>query len=237
MLVYGCSLTKDNYIDTWADLLATDLGCQLMNYAERGAGYKYIAQKVISTEDINPTDLVCIMWPAADRLDLYVNRSTPHLVSDLNYCSWLDGKSASFVDYDCNYISDSGWYINGGVPRGYKNVYYKYFYNQTSHINEAWSLIVLIQNYLKNKKIDFVMCNSFPLRHPIQYHDDGVCDFNWKLYDAIDFSLFVDGAPDKGFVQLATEKQFNFFNPHYPDSDAHLWYAETYIKPKIFECK
>ena len=50
LIVYGCSLTKDNYIDTWADLLSINLGLPLINCAERGAGYNYILQKVLSTE-------------------------------------------------------------------------------------------------------------------------------------------------------------------------------------------
>lgn len=232
LVTYGCSLTKDNYIDTWADLLANYLNCPLVNLAERGAGYRYIVQKLIST-DLNQDDLVCIMWPSADRLDLYVNSATPHLLKDLPNASWLDGNSASFVDYNGKYERDFGWFINGAVPRGHKHLYYKYFYNQTSHMNDAWASIVLTQNLLKNKSVHSIMCSSYPLTNLIQYHNDNVIDFNWKLYDAIDLSVFVKDVEHKGFIQLATEHNLEFFNPHYPSSNAHRWFLENYIVPEL----
>ena len=49
LVVYGCGLTKDNYIDTWADQLSSILNCRLVNHAESGAIYTYIMQKVLST--------------------------------------------------------------------------------------------------------------------------------------------------------------------------------------------
>lgn len=233
LVVFGCSLTKDNYIDTWANLLAKHLKLPLINLAERGAGYKYIVQKIMSTVDLSHSDLVCIMWPSADRLDLWVNSSTPHLVNDLDHASWLDGKKPNYIDYDQTLTTDHGWYINGAVPRGYKHIYYKYFYNKTTHVNDAWTAIALIQNFLKVKKISCVMCNSYPLTNLIQYQDDEVDDCNWKLYDAIDLSMFVEDSSHNGFIQLAVDHGFVFFNPHYPNTDAHKWFLERYIMPKL----
>jgi hypothetical protein len=102
-------------------------------------------------------------------------------------------------------------------------------------VNDAWASIVLTQNFLKNKSVHSIMCNSYPLTNLIQYHNDNVIDFNWKLYDAIDLSLFVKDAVHKGFIQLATESNFGFFNPHYPSTDAHKWYVQNYIGPKIID--
>lgn len=233
LVVFGCSLTKDNLIDTWADLLAKDLNIELVNYAERGAGYDYIVQKALSA-DIRRNDIIVIMWPSADRYDLYVNSATPHLQKDVLHASWLDGCSPAFVDYNGNYNQTSGWFINGAVPRGYKHYYYKYFYNQTTHVNKSWSLIVLLQHYLNTLDVRYLMCNSYPVSNPIQYHDDGVDDFNYSLYDKIDFNKFVNDADKIGFIQLVQNKGFTFFNPHYPNTDSHQWYIENYIKPKIF---
>jgi hypothetical protein len=234
LLVFGCSLTKDNYIDTWADIISKDLNLPLYNFAERGAGYDYIVQKIQTTE-IKSDDLVIIMWPSADRYDLYVNDSTPHLQNDIVYASWLDGKSPSFVDYSGNYNSSSGWYINGAVPRGYKHLYYKYFYNQTSHVNKAWSSIALVQHYLDSIDANYLMCNSYPVDNLIQYHNSKVKDFNFQLYTAINFKKFVKDANSSGFIELVSKQHFKFFNPHYPDSDAHRWYVENYIYPKMNE--
>jgi hypothetical protein len=234
LVVFGCSLTKDNYIDTWADFVSKDLNLPLCNFAERGAGYDYIVQK-IQTTTINDTDLVIIMWPSADRFDLYVNAATPHLLNDIEHASWLDGTRPTFVDYQGNYNCNNGWYINGAVPRGYKHLYYKYFYNQASHVNKAWSLIALTQRYLDSINSNYLMCSSYPISNLIQYHNDGIIDFNYPLYDAINFEKFVKDSRTNGFIDLVSNQQFKFFNPHYPDSDGHRWYVENYIYPKINE--
>ena len=232
LVAYGCSLTKDNFIDTWADLLAKQWKVPLMNCAERGAGYSYIVQKILTTQ-LDKDDLVVIMWPSADRYDLYVNSATPHLQHDVGQSSWLDGKTPSFVDYQGQYSQTSGWYVNGAVPRGYKHYYYKYFYNQTMHVNNAWASILLIQNYLDKNKIQYLMCNSYPLQYPIQYHNDGVTDFNLELYNKINLEMFVNNANDSGFIDLVKKQGFEFFNPHYPATDGHSWYVENYINPKL----
>jgi hypothetical protein len=234
LVVFGCSLTKDNFIDTWADLLSNKLGIPLFNHAERGAGYDYIVQKILSVQ-FTKNDLVVIMWPSADRYDVYVNSATPHLQDDVNHASWLDGKMPQFVDYQGNYNQQHGWYINGAVPRGYKHHYYKYFYNQTTHVNKAWSTIVLVQNYLDNIGINYLMCSSYPLKKLIQYHDDGVTDFNHDLYDKINFAKFVRDSDINGFIDLVKQQGFDFFNPQYPTSDGHRWYIENYIQPELPE--
>ena len=232
LVVFGCSLTKDNFIDTWADLLAKKLNVTLYNHAERGAGYDYIVQKLLSIQ-LTPDDLVIIMWPSADRFDLYVNSATPHLQQDVNNASWLDGKFPSLVDYDGNYNQTQGWFINGAVPRGYKHHYYKYFYNQTTHVNKAWANIVLAQHYLNSVGVNYLMCNSYPISNPIQYHNDGVSDFNYSLYDKINFDKFVENADTIGFIELIKQQEFVFFNPHYPSTIGHQWYLEKYIEPKL----
>ena len=87
------------------------------------------------------------------------------------------------------------------------------------------------------KKTEFVTHNALitvlSLQNLIQYHDDGVTDFNHRLYDKIDLTRFVDNADVKGFIGLVKEQRFEFFNPHYPTSSAHQWYINNYILPKI----
>jgi hypothetical protein len=232
LIVYGCSLTKDNYIDTWADVLSNRFNFSLTNYAERGAGYDYLLQRLFTTDSFDDS-LVIIMWPTSDRWDLYVNDSVPHLQDDLEYASWLDGESPSFVDYSGLYNTNHGWLVNGGVPRGYKHLYYKYFYTQTMHVNHAWTTIVAAQKFLDSKQVQYVMCNSYPIRNPTQYHFDTTQDFNWRLYDAIDMGKFVTGAADTGFIQITRDNKLGFINPHYPDRDAHEFYVDNYILPVL----
>jgi hypothetical protein len=232
LVVFGCSLTKDNYIATWPDILSSRLNLPLVNYAERGAGYTYILQKLLSI-NINKSDLVIIMWPSADRFDLYVNEAVPHLIDDVEHTSWLNGKESSFINYSGHYQKNNGWYINGAVPRGFKHYYYKYFYTQTFHVNCAWATIVSAQNYLENIGVNYYMCNSYPLTNLIQYHNDGVEGFNQEIYKKINLNKFTKYSDKAGFICLAKNKKFDFFNQHYPNSDAHEWFADNYIIPII----
>lgn len=233
IVVFGCSLTKDNYIDTWADLLSNKLSIPLVNLAERGAGYTYILHKILSV-DLSSENLHVIMWPSSDRYDLYVNNEVPHLQSDLEYASWLDGKAPSFIDYNGDYTQDgNGWLINGAYPRGYKHLYYKNFYTESFHVNDAWASIISAQSVLKTQNVNYLMCNSYPLTRLTQYNFDSTTDFNWNLYKKIDQSNFVDDAQNTGFIQLVKKNNLGVFNPHYPNSDSHSWYLENYILPKL----
>ena len=173
------------------------------------------------------------MWPSADRFDLYVNQAVPHLIDDVNHASWPDGKEPSFIDYLGNYQKNSGWYINGAVPRGFKHYYYKYFYTQTSHVNHAWATIVSTQSYLNTIGVSYRMCSSYPLTNLIQYHNDGVEGFNQEIYKKINLDKFTKDSDKTGFIRLTKNKKFNFFNQHYPNSDAHGWFVDNYMIPSI----
>lgn len=235
MYVYGCSLTKDNYIDTWADILALKLNLSIENFAERGAGYEYVSTKVITSAVATPDVLHIIMWPTADRFDLWVNSSTPHLQNDVRYASWLDGTKPQFVNEDGIYNNDRGWYINGAAPRGLKHKYYKYFYSHEYHVNHAWKTILLTQKYLNELGSKYIMASAYPLTNLIQYHEDSEKNFNQKIFQQIDLNKFVDCASEQGFIQFSIKNKENFFNPHYPDSNAHKHYVDKYLIPKINE--
>ena len=128
LFTFGCSFTKDNYHDTWADLLAQDLNLELHNHAERGAGADYVSKRIL-TSDIGVDDLVVIMWPSADRYDLWADQTTPHLLQDYVHASWPDGTQPQLVDLHGQARLDQGYILNGSVPRGYKHKYFKYFYS------------------------------------------------------------------------------------------------------------
>ena len=235
LVVYGCSLTKDNYIDTWADYTSQELKLPLVNNAERGAGYEFISDRIIHTINDIKDSLCIIMWPSADRWDLWVNDATPQLQDDIEYASWLNGKNPDFCDLDGNYNKKRGYYINGAVPRGLKHLYYKYFYTQEYHINHALKTIVMVQNLLKNNGIDFVMGATHPLSSLIQYHDDGIGTLNDKIYQHLNLKLFLDNSEKKGFITHSKEQQFAWYNTHYPTSEAHEWFSDNIVLPKIYE--
>jgi len=235
LVVYGCSLTKDNYIDTWADYTSQELKLPLVNNAERGAGYEFISDRIIHTINDIKDSLCIIMWPSADRWDLWVNDATPQLQDDIEYASWLNGKNPDFCDLDGNYNKKRGYYINGAVPRGLKHLYYKYFYTQEYHINHALKTIVMVQNLLKNNGIDFVMGATHPLSSLIQYHDDGISESDENILDQIDLTYFVNDIFDIGFLRFCEIYNYGDHTPHHPVSNAHIAYATMYILPKIYE--
>ena len=207
----------------------------LTNFAERGAGYEYISSKVINTADKDPSTLHIIMWPSADRFDLWVNGATPHLQNDIDGASWLDGNRPKFVDEFGEYNDTRGWYISGAIPRGLKHIYYKYFYSQEYHINHAWKTILFIQKYLDSMQLNYVMASTYPLNNLIQYHNDSEINVDKRIFEQINLNKFVDKAIVQGFIQFSINNNEVFFNPHYPNSAAHEHYVDSYLIPKINE--
>lgn len=230
---FGCSLTKDNYQDVWPDILASKLNVELNNYAERGAGYVFISDAIVKNINKIKNSLCVIMWPSCDRLDLWVNDEVPHLQNDLEYASWLDGKVPAFCDLDGKYNTNSGYYLSGAVPRGKKHLYYKYFYTQRYHIDQAWKTIVLTQQFLNSHNVKYIMCNSYPLSDLTQYHDNGTTVFENEFLKQINLSKFVDNSLNEGFIQYCQHNRLEFFNRHYPKTVAHELYTNKVLLPKI----
>lgn len=230
---FGCSLTRDNYQDVWSDILAEKLNVELNNYAERGAGYVFISDAIVKNIDKIKDSLCVIMWPSCDRLDLWVNDEAPHLQNDINYSSWLDGKSPLFCDLNGKYNTSCGYYLSGAVPRGVKHLYYKYFYTQRYHVDQAWKTIVLTQQFLNAHNVDYVMCSSYPLLNLVQYHDNGNTVFENEFLSQIDLSKFVDNSSDEGFIQYCQRNKLDFFSAHYPKTVAHELYVDEVLFPKI----
>jgi hypothetical protein len=233
LVTFGCSLTKDNYFDTWANYLSAELSLPLLNKAERGAGYDYISDAIVQSVTTIDSPLCVIMWPTADRFDLWVNDAVPHLQDDIGYASWLDGDNPAFCTIDGTYNKTRGYCFNGAVPRGLKHLYYKYFYTQEFHINKAWKTIVLIQNYLKHNSIPYIMSNTYPLTSMIQYNYDSVMQSEQSFLDQIDTTYFVDDALSGGFMEYCKKHEFDMFNLHHPKTEAHKVYTNAKIMVKF----
>jgi len=234
LFTFGCSFTKDNYQKTWADITAENLGVKLINRAERGSGADYLTSRLLNSIDIDPAeDLVLIMWPSCDRYDLWADRTTPHLLNDIETCSWPDGRLPKLVDYHGKYNHESGFILNGSMPRGHKHKYFKYFYSADQSVNNWLSNIVLAQLYLNNKKISYVMSSAFPLRNPIHFHHDQF-SINDNIYSNIDLSKFVADSEVKGFYKFCHDLKLPFLNPNHPASQSHAIWVEQILLPKVF---
>jgi hypothetical protein len=231
IFAFGCSFTKDNHQQTWADLVAAEFNLTLNNCAERGAGSEFIVSRLL-TEHITNQDIVAIMWPSADRYDLWADHTVPHLLEDCKYASWPDGKSPQFVDYYGNYRTDQGFNLNGSVPRGYKHKFYKYFYTPHQTVHNWYINIINAQLYLESCGIKYVMCSAFPLRYPIHYHTG---DFKIlpEIYNKIKLNTFVDHSEHSGFFNFCLENNYPFLNQHHPASESHCKYVNDVLKLKI----
>lgn len=231
VVTFGCSLTRDNYFKTWANYLADYLECPLDNHAERGAGYTYLLQKLQSIQ-LSTDNFYAIMWPACDRWDLWVNDATPQLQAELPLASWLDGKNPSFIHYK-NYSKTEGWYVTGTYPRGMKHEYYKRFYTEVAHVNHAWSTIIAVQNMLERAEVDYVMCNAWPIKEPVQSYFDQNKNFNYKLYHKINFKKFVHGASREGLMAYTKRLALPWHDNAHPSTHAQRTYFEKRILRKV----
>lgn len=234
LITFGCSFTKDNYQSTWANHLADDYNLTLHNFAERGAGADFLIRRLLVTP-INPeSDLVAIMWPSADRFDLWGDLTTPHLIDDYVYASWADGNSPTLVDYYGQYTQTHGFNLNGSIPRGYKNYYYKYFYSAHNVIHNWLINIITAQLYLKSKKIKHIMMSAFPLTNPLHYHQDSY-QLVPEIFQQVDQSVFVEDSSNVGFFNFCKDQNLSFFDPHHPDCQSHRIYVDKLLKFKLNE--
>lgn len=228
LFTFGCSYTLDNYQDTWADILAHDYNFELHNLAERGAGADYVTKRLL-TSDIVSEDLVIIMWPSADRFDLWADKTTPHLLQDYVHASWPDGVQPTLVDLQGQRRLDYGYILNGSVPRGYKHNYFKYFYSPYQSVHDWYVSIITAQLYLKSIGAKYLMTSAFPITCPISYHHDKF-KIEPSIFEKIDLTCFVDIA---GFYTWAKNGNKPFLNSHYPGTQAHKEYVDVYLSPAI----
>jgi hypothetical protein len=232
LYTFGCSYTKDNYQKTWADLVAQDHGLKLHNLAERGAGADFVVKRLL-VSDIDPKNsAVMIMWPSADRFDLWADANTPHLVQDQQHASWPDGIEPKLVDYHGHYNHQQGFVLNGSVPRGYKHYFFKYFYSAHWVTHNWYVSVITAQLYLKSQGIKFCMSSTFPLTQPVQYHHEEF-DTVQDLFGRIDQSCFDQNSITTGFVPYCIEHGLPFINAHYPDTQSHRYYIDNVLKSNV----
>ena len=141
LVTAGCSFTKDNYQQTWADYLADSIGYTLNNVAARGAGIEFVSKRIMYECLIHHTDLAVVMLPSIDRFDWYIDRQHPWHNSGLSIASWQDGKESNLVQLDGTLSQESGYILSGGEVRGHKQQWYKFYYNESrNHHQREWVL-------------------------------------------------------------------------------------------------
>lgn len=227
LITFGCSFTRDNYQGTWADVLASELGLTLDNRAERGSGSEFVVNRILASDLTDA--VVAVMWPSADRIDLWADNTVPHLQGDLEYAAWLDGVQPEFVNLQGNRSQTTGFNLNGNWPRGYKEYYYKYLYSSYQSAHSLYRNIITAQLYLDSISIPYVMMSSITLTNPF---------IMWKtpfaveqsIYSKINFDRFVAGS--EGFINWCLSNRKLFMNKWYPTEQTHADYCQQFILPK-----
>jgi hypothetical protein len=229
LVTFGCSFTRDNYQSTWADILAAELNLPLDNRAERGAGSEFVVNRILASDLDNA--VVAVMWPSADRLDLWTDATVPHLQNDLEYAAWLDGHRPEFVDLHGQRSQTQGFNLNGNWPRGYKEHYYKYLYSSFQSVHSLYRNIITAQLYLSSIGVPYIMSSSMPLRYPLILWKTAF-EIEPTIWSRIDFDKFVPASDSQGFVNWCLHNHKPFANRYYPAESAHQDYCNTFIIPK-----
>lgn len=229
LYTFGCSLTKDTFQDTWADILAEKFSLKLHNRAERGAGADFISKRVLTSTDITSDDsLVAIMWPCADRFDLWADHTVPHLLDDQIYASWVDGNRPALIDMHGHRGQYQGYILNGSIPRGYKHKWYKFFYSPYQAIHDWYTRIIQTQLVLQSRKQRVIMMAAFALDNPLHCHV-GEFNIDHTIFGQIDQDLFVGPCMGGGFQSWCVSNNLGFTDPHHPNSAAHAMWVDKFM--------
>jgi hypothetical protein len=239
LVTAGCSFTIDHYQLTWADYLAQELNCKLINVAARGAGLNFISKRLILSLQGASTDstLVGIMLPSSDRFDYYVDHE--HVLKEdfVGISSWQGGGKSSLVNLDGTLSDNSGYSLTGGQPRGHKAHWYKFFYNKTESYINYWFYVLLIQDYLKLRGFKYFFLSAYAIDNNIEQSVNQStnlieCD---NLTNLIDFNSFIFHQDQLGFLDYVQSNEFEIKN-HHPVTEAHNNFVKKVVIPGLLKC-
>lgn len=179
---YGEELEDRN--NAWPSLLANKFDMSLINEGKPGVGNEYIIKRTILAVSKHRPDLVIIGWTSCARQE--------H-ADDLGvYDIWPGCSSKKFENNQYQNRKDFIKYITAN--------------NNDMHEYRRWlRQVVLLQSFLQNHNIDYIMCNTFDNQHRFGKYYTLCQDY----YDLIDDSKFV-GWPNDGMVEWA------YGTPHGP---------------------
>ena len=199
---YGQELPDPNQ-QAWPRLLADKLDYRLLNDGRPGVGNEFIVKKTIQAVAEHKPDLVVVAWTSCGRQE--------HADEWGAYDIW-PGCSSRVFDED---------------PKlQYRKELIKYITvnNNAEHEYRRWlRQVILLQSFLQNHGIEYIMCNVFDNQHRFgKYYKD-----NQRYYELIDDTKFV-GWPTDGFVEWAYD------TPHGPGGHP-LEQGHKQIAEKIYE--
>jgi len=234
LLTVGCSFTKDNYQKTWADYLAEEIDYDLTNIAARGAGIDFVTNRTLHECLRQSYDLIVIMLPSVDRMDLYVDSQHPLKNEFLDIASWQDGTEPSFVTIDGQLSKDHGYAMSGGEIRGYKKYWFKYYYNETSALLSYWTKVFYLENFFINHNLNYKFTMAYDRHNLVEQSvndsgDDRAHEFLWKN---IKWQNFIFYQTTNGFLSFVNDNQYTTVK-HYPETAAHLAWVKHILLPNL----
>jgi lysophospholipase L1-like esterase len=189
----------------WPVLLADNLGYRLINEGSPGVGNEYIVKQTVKAVAKHKPDLVVIGWTSCGRQE-YADKWGV-------YDIWPGCNSRTFSEDR-----------SGKLEYRHELIKYISKHNNDIHEYRRWlRQVILLQSFLQNHKIDYIMCNVFDNQQRFdKYYKD-----NQGYYELVDHTKFV-GWPNDGFVEWA------YGTPH--GSGGHpLEQGHKQIAEKIYE--
>jgi hypothetical protein len=234
LLTAGCSFTKDNYQQTWADYLAQSLSASLTNVAARGAGIDFVTTRILYQCTANRYDQVVVMLPSLDRFDLYVDQTNPIRDSYRDISSWQNGKVPELVQVDGSLSNSEGYSLTGGSIRGDKKYWYKYYYSETATLISYWSKVYFLENFFKNQNINYKFTMAYDKDSLVEQSvnsqgDSGQHNF---LFHVIDWSKFIFYNNSQGFLSFARDFNYDIIKYH-PVSECHKSWVDMVLLPGL----
>ncbi len=187
----------------WPVLLADRLGYRLINDGRPGVGNEYIVKQTIKAVAKHKPELVVVAWTSCGRQE--------HADEWGAYDVWPGCSSRAFdEDPKLQYRKELIKYITVN--------------NNAEHEYRRWlRQVILLQSFLQNHGIEYIMCNVFDNQHRFGKHYKN----NQGYYELIDHTKFM-GWPNDGFVEWAYD------TPHGPGGHP-LEQGHKQIAEKIYE--
>lgn len=199
---YGQEL-PDPQQQAWPKLVADRLGYRLINEGTPGVGNEFLVKKTMLAIEKHKPDLVVVAWTSCGRQE--------HADEWGVYDIW---PGCSIDQFDQDHVLK------------YRTELVKYITvnNNEQHEYRRWlRQVVLMQNFLQNYNIEYIMCNVFDNQHRFsKFHET-----NQDYYNLINESRLI-GWPNEGMIEWAQD------TPHGPGGHP-LELGHKQIAEKIYE--
>ena len=198
---YGQELPNPEQ-QAWPVLLADRLGYRLINDGRPGVGNEYIIKQTIKAVAKHKPKLVVVAWTSCGRQE--------HADEQGVYDVWPGCSSKKFENNQYENRLDLIKYIT--VNNNHKHEYRRWLRQ-----------VILLQSFLQNHGIEYIMCNVFDNQHRFGKHYRD----NQGYYELIDETKFL-GWPNDGMVE------WTYGTPHgpggHPLEQGHQRIAEEIVK-------